>query len=129
MSCFHVPIASTRFAFLSPDDPLCDGLSIPQSASKVRLAGYDEIPLFTLFYEKQLLDLDPYEVLSLIAQDRVFFPSSKDKEDFILLLESHLETYDEVNRRIKKFKKAAMVFGGVVALLSAAALALRHRPR
>ena len=107
------------FAFLSPEDEICRDLDI-DDATQVRIVSYSDIPLFALFYKKELKTLDPYTVLSLLGSERIFFPTEQDKEGFAEDLMNKLAAYDSMTAKLSRASHIAMVAGGVIAGAAAA---------
>lgn len=102
------------FAFIEPTDDVCKGLDI-DSTAQVRIISYDDIPLFALFYKKELKTLDPYTVLTMLGEERITFPTEHDKECFAGVLEDKLVAYDKMSEKLSHVSRIAMIAGGVIA--------------
>lgn len=102
------------FAYLAPDDEICRGLNVDH-ATQVRIMSYDDIPLFALFYQKELKTLDPYTVLSLMGSERIHFPTDRDKQGFAEVLQEKLVAYDRMSEKLSRLSHVALVAGGVIA--------------
>lgn len=125
------------FAFVDTDDAVCEDLKqdIPENVEQVRLVGYSGIPMFALFYSKELKAIDPYEALNLLAEGRISFRTLTDKEMFVNQLSQNLNAYDRATRRIEQATHVAAIAGCVLAGVSAAGavvaavLAARNRSK